>query len=186
MIAATAGAAGRSRHGFTMIELMVASFLVSLLFLVLMMSWKTFGVPAMEVEARARLSLSANLAAESLAKDLGGYQVLLEGKSGSNDVVQVYRLYKFDSLDTDVNRSYPLRIRFKREDQATNPVTLTVSYYVNSETNTLVRLVEESESSTTVATHIKSLEVTASNVINVTVSYKLFEGVFSLQVSLPQ
>ncbi len=133
--------------------MVVATFLIALLSTLLALSWKAFGIPAVEVEARARLALSANLAASSLAQDLGGYQVRLEAKPGPVDVspvtskqVQIYRLYKFvGSLDRDTQHPYPLRLSFERENLPTesDSVHLTISYYVDSDTNTLVRLEEE-------------------------------------------
>src|SRR3954468_23624981 len=99
MLASPLGPAGVrvSRRGFTLIEMVVATFLIALLSTLVALAWKVFGVPAVKVEARARLALSANLAAASLAQDMGGYQVRLEGKTGPGDAVLVYRLYKFDS-----------------------------------------------------------------------------------------
>jgi prepilin-type N-terminal cleavage/methylation domain-containing protein len=175
-----------NRRGYTLIELVVASFLISLLSMLLILAWKTFGLPALEVETRARITIDANLAAESLARDLSGYQVKREGKSGPADPIQVYRLYKFESrLDPDDTHPYPLRLRFKREDQATNPTVITVSYYVNSSTSTLVRTEEESGTPITVATHVKNLEFTQSNQISFTVSYRQFEGTYTLDVDYP-
>ena len=158
-------AARTRRRGYTLIEMAVTSFLMTLLSMLLILAWKAFGIPAVEVESRARLALAANLAAESLARDLGGYQTRLEGRSGPMDAVKVYRLYKFDRrLDPDDTHPYPLRIRFLREDQAANPASLTVSYFVDASSHTLVRLEEESGAATTVATHITDFHVTPAGV----------------------
>jgi type II secretory pathway pseudopilin PulG len=64
---------GRSRKGYTLIEAVVTCMLASLLALLLARGWATFARPAAEVEARARLEQEAILAAEALARDLGGY-----------------------------------------------------------------------------------------------------------------
>ena len=39
-----------SRRGFTLIEMVVATFLIALLGLLLALSWKTFGIPAVQVQ----------------------------------------------------------------------------------------------------------------------------------------
>src|SRR4051794_41712858 len=131
MLVPASGGPGPRRRGYTLIEMAVTSFLMTLLGMLLVLAWKAFGVPAVEVEARARVALAANLAAESLVRDLGGYQVRREGKSSAEDEVRVYRLYKFAGrLEPDDGHPYPLRLRFSREDQATSPVTLTISYFV--------------------------------------------------------
>jgi type II secretory pathway pseudopilin PulG len=178
------------RRAYTLIELVVAAFLMSLLSMLLIMAWKTFGVPALEVEERARVTVQANLAAESLARDLGGYQVRQEGKSGPNDSNLVYRLYQFESrIDPDANHAYPLRLSFKREDQTSNPATLTISYYVTTSANTLVRIEEESSTSSIVATHIRNLEVVPVDQthfqISFTVLYQTFQANHTLNVDYP-
>ena len=62
-------------RGFTIIEMVVATFLVALLALLLAAAVATFARPAAEVDGRTRLALEASLAAEALARDLGGYLV---------------------------------------------------------------------------------------------------------------
>ena len=73
-----------SRKGYTLVEAVVSCFLASLLALLLAEAWATFARPAAEVEARARLEQEANLAAESLVRDLGGYY--LGAVTGANDL----------------------------------------------------------------------------------------------------
>ena len=53
-----------NRRGYTLIELVVASFLTVQIGMVLILTWKAFGVSALQVEERARLTVNANLAAE--------------------------------------------------------------------------------------------------------------------------
>jgi prepilin-type N-terminal cleavage/methylation domain-containing protein len=184
MVVAAPGGFGARRRGYTLIEMAVTSFLMALLSMLLILAWKAFGVPAVEVEARARVALAANLAAESLVRDLGGYQVRREGKSGTDDEVRVYRLYRYyEKLPPDEGHPYPLRLHFKREDQEQSK--LTISYFVDSSTHTLVRLEEESGASTTVATHVTDLVVTTAGEIDFTVSYRRFRGTFTLNVNDP-
>jgi hypothetical protein len=184
VVAAGRGRRGARRRGYTLIEMAVTSFLMTLLGMLLILAWKAFGVPAVEVESRARVALAANLAAEAIARDLGGYQVRREGKSGPNDSVLVYRLYKYSQkLPPDGTHPYPIRIQFQREDQ--DQVLLTISYYVDPGTHTLVRLEEESGAATVVATHVTGLSVSPSGAIDFDVSYRRFRGTFTLNVVDP-
>ena len=61
----------RRRRGFTVIEMTIAGFLMVVLGLLLAQAWAAFGRPAISAIARARLAQEANLAAESLAHDVG-------------------------------------------------------------------------------------------------------------------
>jgi len=196
-----------NRRAYALIELVVASFLTIQIGMVLVLTWKAFGVSALQVEERARLTVNANLAVESLARDLSGYQVKIEGRTGPTDQNLVYRLFRFQSppIPTD---AYPLQLLFKREDQATNPRTLTISYYVDSVTYedsvtyTLIRLEEDSgdlipnpvlfpmsSARTAVATHVTKLEVapynSTSSTISFTVSYRDFTGMYILYMQYP-
>ena len=70
-------------RGFTIIEMVVATFLAALLALLLAAAVATFARPAAEVDGRTRLALEANMAAEALARDLGGYLVDTAGNPGT-------------------------------------------------------------------------------------------------------
>ena len=61
------------RRGFSLLETMLASVLATLLGVLLAMSCATFGRPALEVDARARITQEGILAAQSIACDLGGF-----------------------------------------------------------------------------------------------------------------
>jgi prepilin-type N-terminal cleavage/methylation domain-containing protein len=179
--------AATRRRGFSLTEMVTASFLMTVLAMLLVMAWKAFGVPAVEVEARARLAVAANLAAASFAQDMGGYQVKLEGKTGPGDSVLVYRLYKFDSWQpSDDTHPYPMRLRFKPENPASNLTTLTIGYYVDLNASTLVRLEEETGTLTTVATHVTKLQVAPVNQVSFTVSYWRYQGTYGFSAINPQ
>jgi type II secretory pathway pseudopilin PulG len=75
-------------HGFTIIEMVVATFLTALLALLLAAAVATFARPAAEVDGRTRLALEASLAAEALARDLGGYLI---DASGASSTLQQYQ-----------------------------------------------------------------------------------------------
>jgi prepilin-type N-terminal cleavage/methylation domain-containing protein len=64
--------APRRCKGFTLIEVMLVSGLMSLLVLLLSGAWSGFGRPSADAIARCRVVQEANLAAEALARDLGG------------------------------------------------------------------------------------------------------------------
>jgi prepilin-type N-terminal cleavage/methylation domain-containing protein len=72
MIRPLPGNRGR-RGGFTLIEMMVVCFMLSLLATMMAGAWSAFGKPAVNVDARCRIAQEASLAAESLARDLSGY-----------------------------------------------------------------------------------------------------------------
>lgn len=182
----------KRRTGFTLMELIVASFLISLLSMLSIMAWKTFGVPAVRVEQRTRIALSANLAAESLARDLSGCLLREEARS-ETDLNQIERPYRFDSrLAADTAHPYPLRLHFKSGDDP--PKEKTVSYWVDSSSSTdmLMRRDEQSGAPPVVVTaHVTALQVPlilegeTSFTIEFTVSYRDFEGTYAMTVKNP-
>src|SRR4051794_41959211 len=109
MLVPASGGPGPRRRGYTLIEMAVTSFLMTLLGMLLVLAWKAFGVPAVEGEARARGALAANLAAESLARGLGGYQVRREGESGADDQGRGDRPYQeFQKVAPPGLHPYPI------------------------------------------------------------------------------
>ena len=79
-------------RGFTIVEMVVATFLTALLALLLAAAVATFARPAAEVDGRTRLALEASLAAEALARDLGGYLVDTSGAPGNLAAIPVQQL----------------------------------------------------------------------------------------------
>lgn len=73
---------GRVPRGFTLIEMTLVGFLLVLLSFLMSRAWTAFGRPAISAVARARLIQEANLAAESLAHDIG--QLAQVDPSGSD------------------------------------------------------------------------------------------------------
>src|SRR5271157_1574435 len=143
-----------NRRAYVLIELVVASFLTVQIGMVLVLTWKAFGVSALQVEERARLTVNANLAAESFTRDWGGYQIRSEALPAPNNSTQVDRLYQFNSrLAPDPpNHPYPLRLVLQRVGQPSS--TITISYYVVQDTVSgtwmLKRTEEEAGTTTTV------------------------------------
>ena len=74
----------RPRRGFSLLETLLASVLATLLGLLLATSCATFGRPALEVDARARIAQEGILAAQSIACDLGGFMADSPGRTGTS------------------------------------------------------------------------------------------------------
>jgi type II secretory pathway component PulJ len=85
------GRRASTRRGFTITEMVIAAFLSAFLALLLAAAVATFARPAAEVDGRTRLALEASLAAEALARDLGGFLADNSGNPGT--LIQ----YKFAS-----------------------------------------------------------------------------------------
>lgn len=62
---------GRTPRGFTLIEMTLVGFLLVLLSFLMSRAWVAFGRPAISAVAPPRLIQEANLAAESIAHDVG-------------------------------------------------------------------------------------------------------------------
>jgi hypothetical protein len=65
-----------------MAELIIGSLLTSLLGLLIGTAVATFVRPVVEIDGRTRLAVEARLAAESLARDFGGYLADVDGDAG--------------------------------------------------------------------------------------------------------
>jgi hypothetical protein len=131
--------------------------------LLILQSWRTFALPARDVEARARITLAANLAAEALCYDLGGFQVRLEEDPNRGPV---YRHYKFvQTITSDQDHPDALGLLFQREDQATNPDQIIIRYAFDPVAHALVRKETRAiagatvETQATVATNVTGFQV---------------------------
>jgi hypothetical protein len=83
---------GAARRGFSAIETVVVCFLTVVLTYTLGSAWRGLCLPALDASARCRLAMEANLAAASLARDLGGYLSDPSGRLGGlNDAKYVGR-----------------------------------------------------------------------------------------------
>lgn len=76
-------ARSRIRNGFTLLEVMVASIVMSLLVMLMAQAWSGLGRPTVDMAIRGRLAQEAGLAAAALAGDLGGYLSNPEGRLGT-------------------------------------------------------------------------------------------------------
>jgi hypothetical protein len=69
------------RGGFSVIEMVVASYMTALLAAIVGAVWTAFCFPALDVAARCQLTQEANLASASLARDCGGFLNTPDGRT---------------------------------------------------------------------------------------------------------
>jgi type II secretory pathway component PulJ len=141
--------------GFTVIEMTVAAAMLALLASLLGATWVGLCRPALESAWRCRLAQEANLAANALARDLGGTLANPEGRLGGlSDGVFVARM---------VPTSTWLRLCFHGGSDANlspkwgAPDTV-ISYQLQA--NTLVRWDENSGAVVTIARDVSGFSVT--------------------------
>jgi prepilin-type N-terminal cleavage/methylation domain-containing protein len=72
-----------TKKGFTLMEVMIAGGLMSLLAAMLSFTWTGFGRPAADAVTRSRLAQEMRLAVSCLARDFGGGLANPEGRTGS-------------------------------------------------------------------------------------------------------
>jgi prepilin-type N-terminal cleavage/methylation domain-containing protein len=170
--------AGRPRRGlrprgFSLIEFVVAIVLTTLVMMLLGITWMSFGRPAVDVEARARIQREGILAAQALACDLGGYLPDSPGQTGT--------LSQYQFADWDLSNSSVLLINFQG---ANSGDVIVVSYQL--EGNKLVRTNSSTGVTTTVAAYVTGFSVAPdpsnSNwaLIQITVTYRYFTSTFTL------
>jgi Tfp pilus assembly protein PilW len=168
----------RRRAGMTVIETVVAAALGVLLLLLLGTTWATFGCPALEVEARARIEQEGILAAQSLACDFGGFLADTPGRTGTMSV-GAQSPYQFTGWDV----SNPGVLLLNYYVPATPPV-ITISYLFQG--NLLVRTNSSTGVSTTVAKYVTAFSTVADPnnanqvLITFTITYRNFASTFTL------
>jgi hypothetical protein len=67
--------------GFSVIEMVIVSFLTVLLSAIIGSVWNVFCFPALDVASRCQLTLEANLAAAALSRDCGGFLNTPDGRT---------------------------------------------------------------------------------------------------------
>jgi len=77
----------RPPRGFTLVEVLLASGIMSLLVLLLSAAWSGLGRPSADAIARARITQEASLAAQSLARDFSG--TLAEEAAGGKQLGRI-------------------------------------------------------------------------------------------------
>jgi hypothetical protein len=163
----------RARRGFSLLDAVLASFLATLLGMLLAMSCATFGRPALEVDARARITQEGILAAQSIACDLGGFLADTAGRTGTSSQ------YAFSSWD--LSQGSVLVVYF----QGANPPDLIAITYELSG-NQLVRYDSQSGVTTTIAKYVTGFSVApypdnaSQALIQITISFRYFTATYTL------
>ena len=91
--------------GHTLLELLVATTVSTLIVVLAMEAWRPMGSSALGLRDRARADTELRLAADALLQDLGGAQTALPGPDGELQIVRVpalaQRLGAFSGGDDD-------------------------------------------------------------------------------------
>ena len=162
-----------ARRGFALIDAVMASFLATLLGLLLAMSCATFGRPALEVDARARLTQEGILAAQSIACDLGGFLADSTGRTGTATQ------YSFSGWD--LSQGSVLVLNFQG---ATSSDLIAITYQLSGDQ--LVRYNSENGVTTTIAKYVTGFAVapnpdnTSQALIQITVAFRYFTATYTL------
>jgi hypothetical protein len=164
----------------SMTELIVASALGALLMTLVATTWANLGVPALEVEARARIEQEGILAAQSLACDLGGFLADLPGRTGA---MQTGVASSYQSSSPPWNTSTPgvLLLNFTGASQSD---VIVITYQL--EGSQLVRTNSSTGVSTTVARYVTAFSAapysgnTSYLEITLTIAHRNFTSTFTL------
>ncbi len=132
-------------RGFTIAEMVVAIFLTALLAVLMAEAAAVFARPAAEVDGRTRLALEASMAAEALARDLGGY--LADNSGNPGNLTQ----YQFSKTSSWIPANGSLVLNYQG---GTPPVPASVSVTYLLQNNALVRTGSYPVQSVMVASHV--------------------------------
>jgi hypothetical protein len=163
----------RVRRGFSLLDAVLASFLATLLGMLLAMSCATFGRPALEVDARARITQEGILAAQSIACDLGGFLADAAGRTGNSSQ------YVFSGWDLSQGNVLVLNI------QGASPTDLIAITYQQSG-DQLVRYNSETGVTTSIAKYVTGFSVAPNPdsagqaLIQITISFRYFTATYTL------
>jgi Tfp pilus assembly protein PilE len=166
-------ASRRRRRGFTLTEMVIASFLAALLGILMGIACATFARPALAVEARARITQEGILAAQSIACDLGGFLGDSAGRTGT--------LSQYQFVDWDLSQGNVMLLNF----QGTSPGNIIVITY-QLQGNLLVRTDTSTGVSTTIAKYVTAFAVEQDPnnanqaLIQITIAFRYFQATFSL------
>ena len=161
------------RSGFTLMELVVSSLLATVLMMLIAGTWATFGRPALEVEARARITREAILATQSITCDLGGFLADRPGQTGTLD--------HYSFIDWNLSNIDVLLLNFRG---VTPGDLIVVRYQVQD--NKLVRFNSSTGAVMTIANHVTGFAVAtdpdnANRIrIQIKISYRNFTGTYFL------
>jgi Tfp pilus assembly protein PilE len=163
------------RRGFSLVETMLASVLATLLGVLLAISCATFGRPALEVDARARITQEGILAAQSIACDLGGFVADHSGRTGTAT--------QYVFFGWDLSQGNALVLNYYG---ATTSTTDQVHITYQLSRNQLVRYDSTSGVTTTIANYVTAFSVaanpdnTSQALIQITIAFRYFSATFTL------
>jgi prepilin-type N-terminal cleavage/methylation domain-containing protein len=167
------------RRGFSLVEMIVALTLASMLGILLAQACATFGRTALEVEARARIAREAILATQSLACDLGGYLADGSGRTGTRSQ------YQFTSWNLP-QASPPGSLLWLNFQGASSGNPIVIKYEWLAGSNQLVRFDSSTGVTTTTANYVTAFSVApepgnAANVqITLTITFRNFAATYTL------
>jgi hypothetical protein len=163
----------RLRRGYSLVEAVLGAFLATILGLLLAMSCATFGRPALQVDARARITQEGILAAQSIACDLGGFLADSSGRTGTST--------QYSFTGWDISQGNVLVLNFQG---ATSSDLIVITYQQSG--NQLVRYNSASGITTTIASYVTAFSVaanpdnTSQALIQITVAFRYFSATFTL------
>jgi type II secretory pathway component PulJ len=170
------------RRGFSLMEMIVAFTLASMLGILLAQACATFGRTALEVEARARIAREAILATQSLACDLGGFLADGLGRTGTLTQYQFVGSPQWDASQGSPSGSL-LWLNFQGASSG-NPIVIKYEWLAGS--NQLVRFDSSTGVTTTTANYVTTFSVApepgnAANVqITLTITFRNFAATYTL------
>ena len=132
----------RGPGGFSVVEIVIVSFLMALLSSIIGAIWMAFCLPALDVAARCQIVQEANLAASSLARDCGGYYC---EPGGYPSTLSDYR-YNGCVFNTDGS----LQIKFQSTKASGQQIGPSIIYKLSG--TQLVRSSDAGQTWTTIAT----------------------------------
>jgi hypothetical protein len=162
---------GRRRRGSSLVETVLAAFLATILGLLLAMSCATFGRPALEVDARARITQEGILAAQSIACDLGGFLADSSGRTGTSS--------QYSFTGWDLSQGDVMVLNFQG---ATPSDLIAITYQLSG--NQLVRYNSSSGITTTIASYVTAFSVAPNPdntaLIQITIAFRYFSATYTL------
>ncbi len=177
-----AAAVRHRRAGITMIEMIAATGLATLLMIMLATTFYNFGRPALEVEARARIEQEAILAAQSLACDFGGFLADSPGRTGTFQDGASSPSYQLSTLPSGLSAPGQLVLCF----YGVTPTSDAISITYGLQGNLLVRTNSSTGVTTTVAKYVTYFNASQdpNNLnqvdITITIAYRNFASTFTL------
>jgi prepilin-type N-terminal cleavage/methylation domain-containing protein len=177
MIAASSANRGR-RRGFTLVEMTVVCFMLSLLASLMAGAWAAFGRPAGDVDARCRIAQEASLAAETLCRDLSGYLPGSDARLGGSASSKL--VGRMEPENTSLNLCFDSQSSPNGAADWASPDTVVVYFLASGILN---RWDQSANVVTPVAryvTNFQAVDQGGSVSIEITFSYRNFQRTYNL------